>query len=423
MRIVRAVPMLAVFLLAAGLLYTSDLSGVQFEPNAAPGAYLDGFREEVAVTGFLLPTVLEFLPDGRILVAEKSGIVRIVKDGVVLPTPFLDLSAEVNDYYERGLLGLAADPDFAENGFVYLAFTYENDPTDYEGPKSGRLSRFTAQGDTASPESEEVLLGTLVGPSCGEYPPGADCIPQDWTTHASGEIKFGEDGSLFVTFGEGAPWEFVDDRALRSQDLDTLAGKVVRVSRTGKGLPDNPFWNGDPDANRSKIWATGLRNPYRFGIRPGTNVVYLGDVGWDTMEEISVARSGANLGWPCYEALIRGRGYEDKPICRDLYEKPPANLTPPLVAWRSGDVPSAATGGVFYTGSTYPAQLHGAYFYADYGEGFIRYVYVDENDELVSGPFDLGPAEVLVDLELGPDGSLWYVSLVKGELRRIVYDG
>jgi glucose/arabinose dehydrogenase len=414
--------MVAVFVVAAGLLYLSDLSGAQFQPSAPPGEYLEGFREEVVASGFTLPTAVAFLPDGRILVAEKAGVIRVVEDGVVSPTPFLDLSGQVNDFHERGLLGLAVDPEFAENGFVYVAFTYENDRADFEGPKSGRLSRFTASGDTASPESEEILLGTLVGPSCGEYAAGADCIPQDWNTHAAGAIEFADDGSLFVAFGEGAPWEFADDRAFRAQDLDTLAGKLVRVSPTGKGLPDNPFWDGDPDSVRSKIWATGLRNAYRFGIRPGTNVAYVGDVGWETMEEISVARAGANLGWPCYEGTIRGRDYEHDPICQQLYVDPPAELTPPLVAWRTEEFGGAAIGGVFYTGSTYPTQLRGAFFYADYVLGFLRYLYVDDGERLQSGPFDFGPPEVLVDLDMGPDGNLWYISFVKGELRRIVYD-
>ncbi len=235
------------------------------------------------VSGLTRPTVFAFLPDGRILIGQQNGVVRIVKNGQLLPTPFIDLQDRVNDYWDHGLLGMAADPNFATNGYVYLLYTYENDPAQQEGTKTGRLARYTAVGDTASPASQVVVLGSQVGSSCNNFPAGADCIPSDSPSHSVGNLKFAPDGSLFVTLGDGAHFNFVDDNALRSQNLDLLSGKVLRITTSGQGVAGNPYWNaGQPNANRSKVWGRGLRNPYRFNLRPGTSTPYIGDVGWNT---------------------------------------------------------------------------------------------------------------------------------------------
>jgi len=149
----------------------------------------------------------------------------------------------------------------------------------------------------------------VVGRSCNDFPIGADCIPSDSASHSVGNIRFAPDGTLFVTTGDGARFDDVDPDALRAQNLDSLAGKVMRITRLGQGVPSNPFWNGAAGANRSKVWAYGLRNPYRFNLRPGTGTPYLGDVGWASYEEINVASAGANLGWPCFEGSLRKAGY------------------------------------------------------------------------------------------------------------------
>ncbi|RKG94199.1 PKD domain-containing protein, partial [Corallococcus sp. CA053C] len=353
--------------------------------------------------------------------ALSAGRVQ-AQDGVLQPVPFIDLQGRVNSLHDRGLLGLAVDPAFATNGFIYLLYTYDDDATDDPGPKTARLARYTAEGDSASPASEVVLLGTTVGNSCNDFPAGADCIPSDSSSHSVGNLRFAPDGTLFVTSGDGARFDAVDDDALRAQSLDSLAGKVLRITRSGAGVASNPFWNGDAQANRSKVWALGLRNPYRFSLRPGTSTPYLGDVGWSTYEEINVALPGANLGWPCYEGLFRQRGYEPKPVCQALYARGPGAVRPPLYVWDHG-VGQTATGGAFYTGTAYPEAWQGAYFFGDYSQQWIRSLRVDANDQLVPDSVTEFATGVggLVELGIGPDSNLVFVDILAGELRRIRY--
>ncbi|MCP3140393.1 PQQ-dependent sugar dehydrogenase [Pyxidicoccus xibeiensis] len=377
---------------------------------------------EVVVSGLQLPTAFATLPDGRILIAEKSGVVRLFKDGVLQPTPFIDLRDRVNDIHDRGLLGLTVDPAFATNGFVYLAYTYDDDAIEDLEPKTARIARYTAVGDTASPSSEYVLLGRVVGRSCNDFPPGTDCIPSDSASHSVGNLRFAPDGTLFVSLGDGARFDAVDDDALRAQDLDSLAGKLVRITRLGEGLPSNPFWTGDAGANRSKVWAYGLRNPYRFNLRPGTGVPYLGDVGWSTYEEINVASAGANLGWPCYEGHYPQPGYEPRAVCQALYGRVPPPVKGPLYAWGRDDG-RTSTGGAFYGGTAYPAEWRGAYFFGDYSKGWIRALRVDADDNLIPDSVTTFATDVgaMVALDVGPDTHLFYVDILAGELRRFRY--
>ncbi|WP_375760902.1 PQQ-dependent sugar dehydrogenase [Corallococcus exercitus] len=388
----------------------------------APLALPEGFSSELVVAGLQYPTTFASLPDGRILIAEKDGAVRLFKDGLLQPVPFIDLRGRVNSHHDRGLMGLAVDPAFATNGFIYLLYTYDDDGTDDSGPKTSRLARYTALGDTASPASELVLLGTTVGNSCNDFPAGADCIPSDSASHSVGNLRFAPDGSLFVTSGDGARFDAVDDDALRAQSLDSLAGKVLRITRSGEGVASNPFWNGDARANRSKVWALGLRNPYRFSLRPGTSTPYLGDVGWNTYEELNVAPPGANLGWPCYEGPFRQHGYEPKPACQALYARGPGAVKAPLYSWNHG-VGQTATGGFFYTGTAFPEAWQGAYFFGDYTQQWIRTLRVDANDQLVPDSVTLFATGVggLVELGLGPDSNPFFVDILAGELRRIRY--
>jgi len=391
---------------------------------ASPAAALpSGFSEDVVASGLTSPTAFTFLPDGRILIAQKDGVVRISKNGALLSTPFIDISGRVNDYWDHGLLGIAADPNFATNGHVYLLYTYENNEADYSGTKTGRLARYTASGDTASTASEVVILGTSVGSSCNNFAKGADCIPSDSPSHSVGTIKFAPDGTMFVVTGDGAHFNYVDDNALRAQDLDLLSGKLLRINTSGAGLSTNPFWTGDAKANRSKVWASGQRNPFRFTLRPGTDVPYLGDVGWNTWEEINVGTKGANLGWPCYEGNARQGGYEPKAVCQALYNQGNSAVRMPLLPYDHAGTSASVTGGAFYTGTTYPSQYQGAYFYADYSDGWIRSLKVDASNNLFSGSvadFATGASGPVV-VEAGPNSDLYYVAIGANELRRIRY--
>ena len=384
-------------------------------------SYPSGFSDVVLASSLDFPTAFAFFPDGRIAIAEKSGVVRLVKNGVLLSTPLIDVTDRVNDYWDRGLIGIAVDPDFGSYPYVYLLYVYENDADDYVGPKTSRLTRVTVSRDTADPDTEKVLLGKVAGRSCHDFPAGSDCIPSDGASHAVGGLRFAG-STIFLTVGDSADFNTVNDDALRAQDLNSLAGKLLRVTRDGRGLSSNPFWNGKADANRSKVWAYGLRNAYRFSLRPapGSPVAYLGDVGWDYREEINVAVAGSNLGWPCYEGQAQQSGYAGYQTCQALYAKRgAARARRPIFEYGSGCV----TGGAFATSPTYPDPYQGAYFFADYVQGWLRMLRVDGENRLVPesvADFAQG-LDGPVDVQTGPDGLLYYLAINTGELRRIEY--
>jgi glucose/arabinose dehydrogenase/endonuclease YncB( thermonuclease family) len=410
----------------AGALETSSRDSNPVSAAGPPSAVAPlanvpgGFAEDVVASGLTDPTAFAFLPDGRILISEKRGLVRVQSGGQVLPAPMIDISDRVNDYWDHGLLGIVADPGFASNGFIYVLYTYENEAGWYDGPKTARQARYTVHGDAASPDSEKVIVGRNVGYSCQDFPAGADCLPSENPSLSVGAVKFAADGSLFLTVGDAASFNVVDGLAMRAQELDSLAGKVLRVNADGAGMADNPFWTGDAWANRSKAWARGLRNPYRFNVRPGSGVPYIGDVGWDAWEEVNVATAGANLGWPCYEGPERQAGYEPNESCQTLFAQGPPAVHWPLVALNHGGEGAAVTGVAFYTGTTYRSQYQGAYFYADYTRGRIRWVRVDADHGLVGAPADFATgAGGPVAIEMGPDQNLYYLAISSGQLVRI----
>ena len=393
-------------------------------PIAAAQSLPPNFIEDIVASNLDLPVAFTALPDGRLLIAQKSGVVRMIKNGVLQPAPFIDVTAQVNDYWDRGLVGIVADPSFATNGFVYLYYVYEHDASDYSGPKTARLTRVTAVGDTASLSSEVVILGSRSGPSCAGFPVGSDCIPADSPGHQGGTIRFATDNTIYLTTGDGASFAVVDDLALRAQSLTSLAGKVLHITRTGAGISTNPFWTGNANNVQSKIWARGLRNPFRMTLQPGTNQVFLGDVGWSSYEEVDVATRGVNLGWPCYEGLGRQAGYESKPTCQTLYAAGPAAVQAPLTVYAHNEESAATVGGPFYTGTSYPQEYRNAYFFGDYARGWIQFLTIDGSNNLVSGPTMFGSGlPGPVDIQMLSDEHLYYLGIYTGELRRIRYLG
>jgi glucose/arabinose dehydrogenase/endonuclease YncB( thermonuclease family) len=387
------------------------------------GTLPGGFSQELVASGLNEPTGFTFVPDGRILVTEKAGLVRVIKNGALLASPMIDLRGRVNDYFDHGLLGIAVDPNFATNGFVYLTYTYENDPTQYNGTKTAHVSRVTATGDTASPSTELVLLGTTTGSSCNNFAMGTDCLPSDGPSHSMGAVHFAPDGTLFMAVGDSASFSDVDSNALRAQNLDSLAGKILHVTATGAGLASNPFWNGSASANRSKVWNYGVRNSFRFAVQPSTGLPFLGDVGWNTWEEADVGTAGANMGWPCYEGSFVQSGYQPFSACQTLYAAGTSAVRFPIVTYNHNGVSSAIIAGTFYTGSSYPAQYQNAFFYGDYAQGFVRSLRVDGSNNLVAGSdqaFATGTGGP-VDIEMGPDGNLYYLAINTNQLVRIRY--
>jgi len=397
-------------------------AGRRSQPNSLVGEA--NFGEEIVVSGLSFPTGFAFLPDGRLMVIEKDGRVRLVTNGTINPTPVLDIRSNVNSYWDRGLLGIAVDPNFASNRFFYLFYVYEHDSSFREGPKSSQVARFTLNANnTADWGSRQVILGTVTGAGCPTATQSLDCLPSDSPSHAGGAMHFAPDGSFFVSVGDGASFTVVDPLAYRPQDLNSLSGKILRITTSGQGLSSNPFWDGDADHVRSKIWASGFRNPFRLAIRPGTPTrLYIGDVGWSAWEEQSVITAGDNGGWPCYEGGHVQVGYAPDPICQQLYSA--GTATGPLLEWDHGAGDSASLGGTFYTGTAYPAEYQGAYFYADYTRGWVKRIRVNQSDQITDGPTDF--ATVLagpVQVESGPDGAIYFVTIGNGEIRRIKYFG
>ena len=423
------------------------------------------FVSESAAPGatFTVPTAIAFTPAGRILVTEKRGRVYAIRGGAK-EGPLIDLSAEVLENGDRGLLGIAVDPEFTTNRYVYLLYTVDPDSNgvDNDNDAFGRLTRYqVSAGDSTvlDPASRTILLGAT-------WRTG---IPRGSDSHSEGALRWGRDGSLLVSCGEGAQYTSPDaggfDAALfgpnrtdpaedigafRSQHLSSLAGKVLRLDpATGRGYPSNPFYDGDVTSNRSRVWAYGLRNPFRFGVRPGTGstdpaagapgTLYIGDVGWVTYEDLNVARvGGRNFGWPCFEGMGPNAPYQNaNPShqgCSSIgTPSNPSPHAPPVISTHHlgaelssppGVIGNSIIGGTFYTADRYPSAYWGAYFFSDYGQNWVRVARFDANDELVSVEPFATSTEGAVDWVAHPlSGDLYYVAIFTGEVRRLRYTG
>lgn len=377
--------------------------------------------ETVTTLPMYKPVGLTFAPDGRMFIWQENGIVRIYKNGSLLTSPLLNIQSHVNTVNDRGLLGFALDPNFSTNGYVYLAYTYEpnGNPND-TAPKTNRLTRM--QVDPANPDvvllnSEIVLLGSIGTAPCSNYPDGADCIGSDSDSHSAGMIRFAPDGKMFVSFGDGASYDYADRLALRAQNLNRYEGKLLRLNRDGTAPSDNPFYDGR-NSVRSKIYSYGLRNPFRFALHPTTGEPYIGDVGWNNWEEQNRGR-GANFGWACFEGNDVQQQYQAN-FSGECGSVAAASVTKPFYAYSRSDG-AAAIGGAFYTGVQYPTQYRNNYFFADYVGDWIRRMTLDGNGNVVSVQNFATGLNGLVMLEMGPDGALYYVSLSTGQIRRIRY--
>ena len=388
-------------------------------PAAADTFSASGFAtERVATVPPYTLVGMAFAPDGRMFVWQKNGIVRVIKNGQLLPTPFIDLSAKVNTYDDRGFWGLAFDPQFASNGRVYMSYTFENAGNPNSGSaRTARLTRVTADPanpDTALPGSETVILGSVGTPPCSALPASADCIGSDGGSHTLGSLHFADDGTLFVGVGDGSE---ADENAMRAQDLNSPNGKILRIRPDGTAPPDNPFYDGT-NSWRSRVWLYGVRNPFGYSVQAETGEIYFGDVGWNTWEEVNHGGAGANFGWPCYE----GNGAQ--PFFQSQYPGQCAlsSVTPPFHTYDHGSG-SAVIGGPFYTGTAYPQQYRNNYFFADYTGNFIKRVVFDAQDHPVSVQPFATDVQNPVALTLGPDGMIYYLSFTTGEIRRIRFDG
>jgi glucose/arabinose dehydrogenase len=313
------------------------------------------------------PTAMAFSPDGRLFVCLQGGPLRVIKNGALLATPFVSLT--VDSFNERGLLGVAFDPNFAANQFVYVYHTVPGTPA------HNRVSRFTANGDVAVGGSETIVLDLDNLTTAGN--------------HNGGAIHFGPDGKLYVAVGENA-------NAANAQSLNNRLGKMLRINADGSVPGDNPTSfpgiAGSPAGANRAIWSVGLRNPFTFAFQPGTGRMFINDVGASTFEEINDGIAGSNYGWS---------------ICEGFCVPPNANYRDPLLAYGRGGGECAITGGTFYNPpvSQFPASYVGKYFFSDFCGDWIRLF--DPSNSAV-GDFATGLAAP-VDLQVGSDGSLYYL--------------
>ncbi|GAB3203142.1 glucose/arabinose dehydrogenase [Pontibacter aydingkolensis] len=487
---------------------------------------------------------LTFSNDGNsMFVWEKGGKVWIVENGQRLPTPLIDISEEVGDWGDHGLLGFTLDPNFETNGYFYLLYvvdrhhlmhfgkgSYSASANAYFDATIGRVTRYTSSNrKTADMSSRKVLLGET--PATG--------IPILYESHGVGSIIFGEDGSLLISTGDGATAGWLDKGydptqpndtyvpqalqdgiitakedvgAFKSQQVESLNGKVLRINpETGAGLPSNPFYNAaTPNAHASKVWALGLRNPFRFTLRPGTGnanhpgTLYVGDSGWQSWEEVNVVDAkGMNFGWPIYEGFEAQQYYSNTGVpnpfapnplngqgnCTQQYINfqflivPPKKTEPPYfgnpckydevipdniptfvharpaIDWvndivRNGVEPAAnarvgtfdgenptvakigaagspvsgpqfygssSTGGIWYTGTDFPAEYQNTYFFGDYGAGWIRNASFDgaENPTTVKN-FISSDANVVALATNPVTGGLYYINYAT-QIKKVSY--
>ena len=390
--------------------------GFMLTPLLVEAAIIEpGFESETVVSGLTLATAMDFAPDGRIFIAEKSGTIKVVKNGVLLAEPLVTLT-DVNTFGDRGLLGIAVDPNFSNNGHIYVSYTYENTPgQNVAGAKTGRIARLTVTGDKASESSKVVILGTVGGGpgfnSCEDFLVTDDCIPSDSNSHSVGGLRFGPDGKLYATLGDGADFAAVDYRALRAQNIDSLAGKMLRINTDGTGVIDNPFYNGNPNSNRSKIFALGFRNMYRFNFNKATGKIYGGDVGWSSWEEVNEIRSGANYGWPCREGNVN----------TEYGCNPSSTPTSPLYTYAHNQAGAGSvTAGAFFSEGAYPESYATSFFVGDYAQMWMKRVVLDGAGNLVSVE-DFADMVWPVDISTGKDGNIYYLDIVTGQLMRITH--
>ncbi len=438
---------------------------------AARGVNLpSGFQEVPVIEGLSQPTAVRFSGDGRVFVAEKAGVIKVY-EGLADESPekFADLRTEVYDSGDRGLLGLALDPEFPARPYVYALYSHDA-PIGGTAPVWGQTGEGDECPDPPGSDSDGCVISGRLSrlTATGDHSTGEQVLVEDWcqqfSSHSVGDLHFDAAGALYASGGDGASFISADygqfgypqvnpcgdppagvggvmtppsaeGGALRSQDVRTpadpagLNGSIIRIDPdTGEGLPGNPMY-GSTDPNARRIVAYGLRNPFRFTIHPETHEIYTGNVGWGSYEEIdrfaAVPSQTFNSGWPCYEGP-KVSEYENLKLdlCEDLYEEPGSTASPFLFYHHSSGVlpsdpcsfedGSAISGLTVYDGGAFPPSYEGALFFADSVRGCIYAMFAGEDGRpdpstLTAFMSDGGPYPG-IDLEVGPEGALYYVS-------------
>lgn len=332
-----------------------------------------GFTQTQIASGIERPTSMAFAPDGRLFICEQGGRVLVLKNGALLQTPFHTF--QVDDSGERGLIGIAFDPDFSTNHFVYFYYTVSTAPT------FNQIVRLTAAGDVAQLGSETQIFRL----------PDLTAV-----AHNGGALNFGPDGKLYVAVGDNV-------QSVVAQSLDSPFGKMLRINRDGTIPTDNPFFDQTTGNNRA-IWARGLRNPFSFAIHSGNGRMYINDVGEESWEEVNEGLAGGNYGWPNCEGACGNPAFRDP-----VYTYP-----------HGASGCDSVAGGAFYTPTEnqFPQQYVGKYFFSDWCRSWIKVL--DPATNQVTD-FGAGAAWGLVDLDVAADGSLYYVLWSFGVVFKIQY--
>ncbi|MCB1487753.1 MAG: PQQ-dependent sugar dehydrogenase [Bauldia sp.] len=424
------------------------------------------------ITGLDQPIHIEWIPgsDSTALVAEKGGVIKVVDTTAgTVESVLLDISDQVNNVGDRGLMDIAIHPDFANNPYLY-AF-YVVDPADtatasglaaadgggnryayvvrYEIDTSGSTMKIVdgsetilvgAAGQSLSDISGDGALdftdpansaytASDIDPATGLYK--QDYIKVDSLSHAGGSLAFGPDGALYIGIGDGTSYSYDDARSASVQDVDSLSGKILRIDPiTGDGLADNPFADSDLTSNASKVWQLGLRNPYALAFADDGRL-FISETGWYSHEEINTGDAGANFGWPYYEGdeggtLIETPGYRTHVDAADFYSQVASGAITVTAAYESfshadadpGYQVSAIVGASdIYTGSQYPVEFLNDYFFTDIVQGEIYSIDINDRTQ-VQFVTDIG-AYGPVSFSQSPDGYIYIVDLVNGRIARL----
>jgi glucose/arabinose dehydrogenase len=347
-----------------------------------------GFAQTTLLTGLKKPIVLAFAPNGDMYVGEQAGAIVIDRHGVVLPTPVITLTTF--NVGETGLLGMALDPNFATNGYIYISYTIPI--TTSAGPNQpfAQLSRFTVVNGVASPASEKI------------YYRGNQVQNQDGTggnyDHAGNDVKIGPDGKLWWSVGDNVP------AISNGQNLKNIFGKILRFNLDGSVPTDNPFV--DVTGAVPYIYAYGLRNPWRFTFAP-TGQAVTEDTGSSFWEDLNTIEPGGNYGWPIKEGNCGSCGYLN-----------------PAYAYGHYPTDSAASAIAAYSGSAFPSSYGHVVFFGDYVRRDIEAVSFDPTYKTATSDtvFDTN-AGTIADLVEGPDGNLYFASIFEGKVSEISAPG
>jgi glucose/arabinose dehydrogenase len=338
--------------------------------HAAPPA---NFQTTLKIgSGLTEPTGFEIAPDGRIFILQRTGEIKVYKNGQLLPNNFTVLPSVASG--DRGLMGIAFDPDFLNNHYVYFYFT--------DLDLKNRLVRFDASGDVAT-------SGPLILYQTEEL---------SFQLHVGGTIRFGSDGKLYLSIGDNG-------NSGNGQNLSNVHGKILRLNKDGTIPTDNPF--AGQAGVKQEIWAYGLRNPFRFQFDSANGNMYEGDVGEATWEEINFIKPGRNYGWPICEGFCNPSNF--------LY-------TDPQYTWNHDGGSAAAVAGPIYHGQMFPSSYQGRLFFGDYAKGFIKTMALDANGNNAGVTnFDVNAGSV-VDMKVDPkDGSMYYLNIFPGALYQVTY--